>query len=63
MSDIELNKPTQKTFLDDWWPCACVKRDAEGRMSHIKGNHPSVNKCRRCGCTKEQHDRLAKVKR
>lgn len=34
------------------WACACVKRDAAGRMTHIKMNHPKSNRCRKCKCTK-----------
>lgn len=45
-------------FTDAYWVCACVKR-RKGLMTHIKGHHPSVKKCRRCGCTKEQHDKIA----
>jgi len=43
----------------DYWPCACVKRDRKRHMTHIKAHHPSVQKCRVCGCTKEQHDKIA----
>jgi len=41
---------------DDYWICACVRRKG-GRLTHIKGNHPSVKKCRKCGCTKDESER------
>ena len=33
------------------WPCACVKRNRQGFLSHIKINHVSVTRCRKCGAT------------
>ena len=39
------------------WPCACVKRNRKREMTHIKLNHPSLKKCGRCGCTKDESDR------
>lgn len=42
---------------DEYWVCACTRR-SRGRLTHIKSNHPSVLKCKRCGVTKAQHDRL-----
>lgn len=41
---------------ENYWVCACVKRDRKGRMTHIKENHRSVAKCRRCGCTRDESD-------
>lgn len=41
----------------EYWICACVKR-RKGTMTHIKGNHPSVLKCRKCGTTKADSDRI-----
>lgn len=37
---------------DDHWPCACVKRDGKGNLTHIKMNDPSVKKCSVCKCKK-----------
>jgi hypothetical protein len=39
--------------LIDYWPCACVKRNSMGRMTKIKLNHPSRNKCRVCGTKRD----------
>ena len=43
-----------------WWVCACVKRDRTGRLTHLKMNAPTVTVCRKCRCTKEQHDEIAR---
>ena len=43
---------------DESWPCACVKRDAKGKATHIKLNAPLVKRCRKCGCTKQIADQL-----
>lgn len=48
----------KRAIPDDWWVCACVKRDASGTMTHLKAHAPERKKCGRCGCTKEQHDKL-----
>jgi capsid portal protein len=51
---------TQKPLLpakkDDYWPCACVKRDRNGNMKAIKLNHPQVTQCRVCKCTKPEKE-------
>lgn len=31
------------------WPCACVRRDRSGNMTHIKINAARVKQCRKCG--------------
>jgi hypothetical protein len=46
------------THHDDYWPCACVKRDRAGRLTHIKQHHRTVERCQRCGSTREQADRI-----
>ena len=38
---------------DDYWICACVKRDKAGNLKAIRRNHPSVKKCPGCGCIKK----------
>lgn len=45
---------------EDGWPCACVKRNRKGQMTHIKLNHPSLKRCSRCKCTKEDSDRACR---
>lgn len=44
--------------IEKMWVCACVKRDRKGVMTHLKAHDRSVKKCRKCGSTLEQHDRL-----
>lgn len=37
------------TWLKEaYWPCACVRRKQNGRMSHIKMNHPTMTECGVC---------------
>lgn len=33
---------------DNWWPCACVRRDRKGNMKDIKLHHPDTTKCDVC---------------
>lgn len=40
------------TIPPGYWPCACVKRDKAGTMSHIKLNPPRCRVCRTCKCKK-----------
>jgi hypothetical protein len=44
--------PLKPVSKDDYWACACVKRDRRGNMKAIKLHHPAQEKCRTCGCTK-----------
>jgi hypothetical protein len=32
------------------WPCACVKRNSKGKMTHIKLNPPAMRVCSACKC-------------
>lgn len=34
--------------IADWWVCACVMRDREHNLSHIKLHPPSTKKCSVC---------------
>ena len=36
--------------VSNWWPCACVKRDKSGRMTHIALHNPSEKSCKKCKC-------------
>ena len=31
------------------WPCACVKRDRKGNMTHIKLHSEKSRSCKKCG--------------
>lgn len=42
-----------------YWPCACVKRNRTGKMTHIKLLPPEKERCRVCGCTKAAADEIA----
>ncbi len=46
-----------KKRTEDWWPCVCMKRKG-GKLTHIKLNDPSVLKCKKCGTTKAEIDKL-----
>ena len=37
----------------DYWACACVKRDTARKMTHIRVNHPSLQKCDQCGSERD----------
>ncbi len=50
---------TEDVIHKDDWPCACVKRNRRGLMTHIKLNHPTLRRCRKCGCTREQSEKAA----
>ena len=46
--------------MDDYWPCACVKRPRGALVStHIKMNHKSVSRCRKCGATRADAERFS----
>ncbi len=36
------------------WPCACVRRDAKGNLTHVKVHAVTVPSCRRCGATRPE---------
>lgn len=36
------------------WPCACVKRDAQGALTAIKVHSYSVKRCRTCGAERPE---------
>lgn len=40
---------SESTIKETGWPCACVKRDRKGNLTHIRVNDASVRKCRDCG--------------
>lgn len=49
------------------WPCACVKRDGRGNLSHIKLHMESTKKCNECGAKRptewikaQRRERLAR---
>lgn len=35
------------------WPCACVRRNAQGVITHLKMHGPSQKRCRTCGLTRD----------
>lgn len=39
-----------------YWPCACVKRDREGNMTHVRLNSPLIKRCRKCHATNPKLD-------
>lgn len=41
-----------KKIPDGYWPCACVKRDRKGNMTHIKMHPPTAKKCKTCDATR-----------
>lgn len=44
-----MKQPDESTH----WVCACVKRDKQKKLSHIKMNPMSLKRCRVCGCTRD----------
>jgi hypothetical protein len=46
-----------KKRIEDWWPCACMKRRG-GKLTHIKLNAPEKAACKKCGCTKADNDKF-----
>lgn len=42
----------------DYWPCACVRRDRRGRLTHVKLQPDSVAECRSCHATREDAMRI-----
>lgn len=34
---------------NEGWPCACVRRGKDGKMTHIRVNSPALSKCNVCG--------------
>jgi hypothetical protein len=52
------NQKQEVPNTEDYWPCACVKRDRAGNMTHIKLNHNSVPKCRKCKATRANAERF-----
>jgi hypothetical protein len=56
-------KPTREEIDRDYWPCACVKRDKAGNMSHIKLHHKSKSECRVCGATRANAELFASRQR
>jgi hypothetical protein len=38
---------------DGWWPCACVKRNRRGQMTHFAAHPPTQKRCSRCSMTRE----------
>ena len=59
MTEPDALAPKPTDFADGYWVCACVKRK-KGVMTHIKGNHPRVKVCRRCGVTKAQSEEVSR---
>lgn len=53
-----MSQQKQPTDTSEYWPCACVKRDKDGHLTHIKGHARAVAKCRRCGCTRDAADKI-----
>jgi hypothetical protein len=56
-----MNDDFQDRLKRKGWPCACVKRDRKGRMTHIRLNAPEVERCRRCGATRDAAERLGRT--
>jgi hypothetical protein len=44
---------------DEYWICGCVKRNAAGEPTHIKHIHRSIARCKKCGATRSNHDKIA----
>ena len=42
---------------DDYWVCACVRRDRAGNLKAIRRNHPDVAECPTCHRLKADADR------
>lgn len=53
-----MKKPA-KLVPQGYWVCACVRRDKRGNMTAIKMNPPMSKRCRACGTTKLDADRIA----
>lgn len=45
----------------NYWPCACVKRNRDGLMTHIKLLPPTERKCRVCGAIRPPNLMLGSV--
>lgn len=37
---------------EGYWPCACVRRDENGNMTHIAMHPPTRRMCKVCGSTR-----------
>jgi len=53
-----MSEPTLETH----WPCACVKRGRDGKLSHIKMNPVSRKRCPVCKCKPLPDDQHRGVK-
>jgi hypothetical protein len=50
--------PDQTTDVpDDYWPCACVRRDRAGNLRKIKLNSPQTARCPVCKCVRPGDER------
>ena len=47
-----IKEQTKPDNYDEWWPCACVRRDSQGNMAKIKMHCPETTRCRVCGATR-----------
>ncbi len=61
MSSNESVPPAPPTEGD--WACACVKRDRAGRLTHICINDATLDRCSRCGATREEVYRIREERR
>ena len=55
--DVEATKERYRDMAIerlDYWPCACVKRDRRGVMTHIKLLPPNIRKCNVCKCRRPE---------
>lgn len=60
MRDVDSLSDDERFIMEHGWPCACVKRERGGRMSHIKLHHPDIRECKKCGCTKDDSERAGR---
>lgn len=44
----EIVDVSDKKLREGYWPCACVKRDKDGRMTHIKLQSAKRKHCPKC---------------
>jgi hypothetical protein len=53
--------PVTQRVPIEYWVCACVKRTRRGVLTHLKCHAPTVDRCRVCGITKAQTERVDAV--
>lgn len=48
----------EKRIREEGWPCACVRRNRHGALKAIKLNAPELERCRVCGATKAEVEKI-----